>query len=220
VGVLSLADLAPQGRLRVGINLSNRALVREDGETLAGMAPDIARRLAGAIGARLDFVRFASARNMAAAVGEAWDIAFLADDPSRQGAIAFSRPYLVIEATLAVRTGVAALHWRDLNRSGSVLLGAKGAAYERHLRSGFDQAEIRLADSPTDATSRFLAGEADALAGVRESLDVALEGFSTARVLPEPFGRVSQTIGLPAARAYLVPAINRFLDADASPSAP
>ena len=79
------SELAPTGRLRVGINFGNALLAVKDAN---GMPGDIAVRLAQEssrrAGVPMDIVGYESAGAMAdgAKVG-AWDVAFLVADPNR-----------------------------------------------------------------------------------------------------------------------------------------
>src|SRR5688572_18288024 len=93
------AELAPGGKLRVGINYGNFLLVQRDPQTRAlnGVAPDLARELGRRLDAATELVPYDSAGRMADAVGEnAWDVAFLAAEPARANQIAFTAAYVEI----------------------------------------------------------------------------------------------------------------------------
>jgi polar amino acid transport system substrate-binding protein len=93
------AELAPTGKLRVGINRENVLLATHDPATgrLRGVAPDLARELGRRLARSIEWVPYDSAGKMAEAVKTgAWDVAFLASDPARGNEIAFSPAYLEI----------------------------------------------------------------------------------------------------------------------------
>ena len=81
-----LKDLAPTGRVRVGINYGNPVLAKKDpgsGEP-RGVAVDLARELGTRIHVPVELVDYDSAEKMFEAVkAGAWDVAFLAIDPGR-----------------------------------------------------------------------------------------------------------------------------------------
>ena len=99
------ADLAPTGKVRVGINYGNPVLARKDPATgdLGGVAVDLARELGARTALPVDLVGFESAGKMfEAAQNDAWDIAFLAVDPAREREISYTAPYIEIEGTYLV----------------------------------------------------------------------------------------------------------------------
>jgi len=117
----ALADLAPSGRLRAGINFGNPVLVQKNPVTGAptGLAVDLAQELGRRLGVPVELVTFDAAGKMADAVkrGE-WDIAFLAVDPVRAADISFSAPYLEIEGVYLVPAGSSLRTSEDVDRDG------------------------------------------------------------------------------------------------------
>ena len=211
----ALASLAAEaGRLRAAINTGNRALVQADGERLSGISPALAARLAAALGLALKPVVYDGAGKVVAAAGSGtWDVAFLAVDPARADRVAFTRPYVFIDTTYAVRAGAPDAACADLDRPGAVLLVGNASAYDLHLSKTLRHARLLRADNPAASIRRFLAGEGDAVAGVRETLEAELAGRPEIRILPDAIVSVGQAMAVPAARAALVPALDAFLDA-------
>ena len=66
----TLAELAPSGTLRVGINYGNTVLVQRNATSgeLSGLAPDLARELARRAGVPVELVPYDTAGKMADAV--------------------------------------------------------------------------------------------------------------------------------------------------------
>ena len=98
-------ELAPNGILRAGINLSNFLLVSSRGPDGApeGISPDIARRIANALDLPLEFVTFERPGILADAAGKnVWDIGNIACEVERSQTIDFSDPYVLIEANFLV----------------------------------------------------------------------------------------------------------------------
>lgn len=94
--------IAPSGVLRVALNHGNPVLVgRDDMGAPIGITPDLARGFAQSRGLALRFINFDRAVDVSACADQdAWDLAFLAVDPTRAETIAFSDPYLRIEGVI------------------------------------------------------------------------------------------------------------------------
>jgi polar amino acid transport system substrate-binding protein len=205
--------LGRSGTLRVGINVGNSALARDDGGTLTGPAPDLARVLAREAGLALEFVVFTAALDLAKAAAEdRWDVGFLANDPARSHLVACSRPYLTIEATFAHRPEGAATTPSEADRPGLSIISVTGAAFDGPLRAMMKHAAVLPSASGPDAVKRFLAGEADLVAGVRQTLERRIGDDPGAIIMADSFGMVEQTIAVPSARASQVALLNRFLE--------
>ena len=208
--------LAPTGVLRAGINLSNFLLVssRGPGGEPAGVSPSLCGLLATRLGVALELVPFENPGLVAdGAASDAWDIALIGAEPSRAETIAFSRPYASIEATYAVRDGVAAAAVADVDRDGSTVAVSRRAAYCLWLEANLRRATLVRTDEPGLARSRALFDErrCDALAGLRPwLLDQDLPAGT--RILDGSFTTVRQAIGVPRRRAAAADAV-AFLDA-------
>src|SRR4029077_21220359 len=103
-----LSDLAPTGKLRVGINYGNPVLATRDPTSgdLRCVAVELARELGKRVTLPMELVAFDSAGKMFDAVKDgAWDMAFLAIDPGRADQIDFTAPYIEIEGTYLVPAG-------------------------------------------------------------------------------------------------------------------
>ena len=183
------------GKLRVGFNMNNVALIRKVGEGYAGAAFDLSRMLAEGAGLRLVPIEYPNARAVVDAVGRGWDVAFLALDPERTDRIVFSAPYRSIEATFLVHDETCLLRCSDVLQSGRPILSARGAAYHARLKALVSPDRLVVAATPEEALARFRSGEADALAGIRNFLsDDADPGFT---VLSDRFARIEQAVALP-----------------------
>src|SRR5258708_28363454 len=94
------SELAPAGKLRVGINVQNFLLVNKErvGGEYGGIAVDLGRELGRRLGVPAELVPFDTPGKLADAVkAGVWDVAFLGNEPPRASEIAFSPAYLHIE---------------------------------------------------------------------------------------------------------------------------
>ena len=154
-------------------------------------------------------VFYANARELSEAVGTEWDLGLLAPEPSRLARIAFSDPYHEVEATFLVRDRSTEERCGDILAARHAILSPEGAAFHPSLVSLASPGSILAARSPALALDRFLAGEAEILAGIRQTL----EGVRApqCRVLSDTFCRLGQTIGVSVHERDSLPFINAVL---------
>src|SRR3984893_1219701 len=131
-----LAELAPTGKLRVGLNYQNFLLVLDDAPdgTPRGIAPALGRGLAKRGGLPVEFVRYKSAGSLADSVKDGeWDVAFLGSEPSRAGSIAFSAAYLESPVACLVPPGSPIRRIEDVDREGVRIAVSDKSAYDLYL---------------------------------------------------------------------------------------
>ena len=176
-----LSDLAPAGKLRVGINYGNPVLATRDPASgdLRGVAVDLARELGKRVNLPVELVAFDSAGKMFdAAKDGAWDMAFLAIDPGRANQIDFTGPYVEIEGTYLVPAGSPVRAIEDVDRKGVRMGISSGSAYDLFLSRSIQHAELIRAPDPNGAFELILSGKVDVLAGVRQHLIANVEEAS------------------------------------------
>ena len=91
------SEIAPSGKLRVGLNHGNFLLVTpgSSGTDPRGVASDVARELGRRLGVPVEFIKFDTAGKLGDGVKTgAWDVAFLGAEPQRAAEIAFTAAYL------------------------------------------------------------------------------------------------------------------------------
>lgn len=198
-----------QPALRVALNMNNTALVQRIGAGYAGLAIRIADRIGAEMGMPLAFVEYPNAHAVLQAEPDGWDIAFLAIDPSRTDRIAFSDPYYHLEATFLVRDTLGLRSCADLLGEDVAVLSAKGAAYQARLAALAPRGPLIVAASPDEARERFLSGEGQALAGIRDTLEISM--VPGTHVLPDNFASIAQAIAVPVRNAAQIALINKLL---------
>ncbi len=202
------AELAPNGRLRAGLNYSNFLLVSSRAPDHAGVAPDLARELARRAGATVEFVGYGNAGLAAdAAVTRAWDVAFIGAEPARADVITFSPAYVEIEATYLVPEHSTIGAISDVDHESVRIVSTARAAYTLYLQRTLRRAQVVEADGIAGAAALFAQGGYDALAGLTPRLREDVRAMPGTRLLPGRFTAVQQAIGVrkerTAAAAYL-----------------
>jgi polar amino acid transport system substrate-binding protein len=208
------AELAPTGKLRVGIHLANIFVVAKDpaSEEPRGVAIDLARELGRRIGLPVEFVRYANANRLARAVdaGE-WDISFLAAEASRTG-ITFTPGYAEIDATFLVPAGSPLRTIAEVDRSGIRVAVAGNGASDLTLTRTLKNAQLVRARSVADAVQVFVADKLEALAHLRPQLVMEANKLPGSRVLDESFTVLPQVIGSPKGRDAAAKYLREFVE--------
>jgi polar amino acid transport system substrate-binding protein len=196
-------ELAPTGTLRVALNLSNFLLVQSapPGGEAVGIAPDVGRGIAAALGVPVSFVPFPSPGDLAAAVGSgAWDVGLIGADPLRAAEIAFTGAYLEIEASYLVRDSSPIRTLADVDRPGVRIAVGDKTAYDMYLRRTLQHATLHRAAGLEASYQLFVSEGLDALAGLRPRLVADQARLPGSRILEGRFTAVQQAIGVPIAR--------------------
>jgi polar amino acid transport system substrate-binding protein len=193
-----VAELAPSGVLRAGINMSNFLLVT--GKTPSGdpqgVAPDMAAEIARRLGVPVAYVQFERPSKLADAAGtNTWDIGLIGAEPQRAEKITFTDAYCEIEATYLVQPNSPFQTVADVDRAGSRITVRRGAAYDLWLERNIKHATVLRSDSADGPFNQFVAEKLDAFAGLRPGLLEDVKKLPGARILPGHFMTVQQAIG-------------------------
>jgi polar amino acid transport system substrate-binding protein len=199
-------DLAPSGTLRAAINLGNPVLAQGTASAPTGVTVDIARELARRLSVPLQLVCVDAARESFDAMqAGAADICFLAIEPEREGTVAFTAPYVVIEGVFAVRVDSNIAEIADVDRE-SIRVGVtRGSAYDLFLSRTLQHAEVVRSDESV-AASRD--PSVQVVAGIRQPISAFVLGHPGFRLLDGRFMEIRQALGTtndraPATIAYL-----------------
>jgi polar amino acid transport system substrate-binding protein len=195
-----LAELAPTGTLRAGINLSNFLLVTgqtENGDPV-GVSPDVAAEIARRLGVAVEYITYPDPGALAdAAEREEWDIGNIGAEPQRAKTIAFSAAYSEIEATYLVPAGSSINTIAEVDRPG-VRIAVKGrAAYGLWLENNLQHGVLVRTDTIDGSFDAFVEQGLDALAGLRPRLISDVARLPGARILSGQFSAVQQAVGTP-----------------------
>ena len=192
-------ELAPDGVLRAALNLSNFLLVSGKGINgeWEGVAPDLARTIAQTLGVTLDLIAYATPGEVAGAArsGE-WSIALIGAEPARARTIAFSSPYVEIEAGYLVPPGSAFRHADEVDSAGTRIVAYEGSAYDLWLTANLKHATLVHAKSFDEAFDRFKNQGMEALASLKPKLISDQQTWPESRILRGRFMAVQQSVGV------------------------
>lgn len=186
-------DLAPTGMLRASINLGNPVLAHGTADAPGGVTVDIAREVGRRLHVPVRLVCFGAAREsyQAMADGRA-DMCFLAIEPARVDAVAFTAPYVVIEGVYAVPKESAITGVADVDRPGVRIGVNRGSAYDLFLTRTLGNATLVRAD---DGVAEFLAQGLEAVAGIRQPMAELAAARPEIRLVEGRFMEIRQAVG-------------------------
>lgn len=193
-----IAELAPTGVLRAGINMSNFLLVtgKSPSGDPDGVSPDMARDIARRLGVEVKYVPFRTPGELADAAGtDAWDIGLIGAEPKRAEKIAFTAAYCEIEATYLVPAGSSIRSIEEVDRPGVTISVSARSAYDLWLERNIRNAELRRVPGIDASYDQFVNDELDALAGLKPRLLSDVERLPGARILEGKFTAVQQAVG-------------------------
>lgn len=209
------SELAPTGKLRVGINYGNPVLATRDPASgdLCGVAVDLARELGKRVDVPVELVGYEAAGKMVEGLqAGSWDVAFLAVDPARAREISFTAPYIEIEGTYLVPSGSAFRAIADVDRKGVRIGTSAKSAYDLFLGRSLQHAQLVRAPDPKAAFELLLAGKVQAVAGVKQSLVANAEKLPGSRVLDGRFMAIQQGLGIPKGRDACAKYLREFIE--------
>jgi polar amino acid transport system substrate-binding protein len=210
-----VAELAPHGALRAGINLANFLLVtgRSPSGDPEGVAPDMARAIAERLGVPVKYIGYKTPGELADMAGtDAWDIGLIGAEPQRAEKIAFTAAYVEIEATYLVPAGSKLRTIAEVDRPGVRIAVAARSAYDLWLERNIKQATLVRSTGLDGAYEQFVRDGLDALAGLKPRLLSDVAKLPGARILDGQFTAVQQAIGTGRANAAAASWLAAFVE--------
>jgi len=203
-------EIAPTGRLRASINLGNILLAQTDPATgsPSGVTVELARGLGERLGVPVDLVTFdAAGKSFDAFTRSEVDIVFLAIEPARAEQISFTPPYALIEGNFVVRAESNLKSMADIDKPGSRVAVARGAAYDLFLTRTLKSATLVRSALGPDSMQQFVRENFEAAAGVRQPVVQFINATPGMRLIEPPFMEIRQAMGMakgrPAGAAFL-----------------
>jgi len=211
-----IEELAPTGKLRAGINLSNFLLVSEKHEngSIDGVSPQIAKAIADELGVELALIHYEGPGDVAdAAQTNEWDIANIAAEAERAKFISFSKAYCEIQATYLLPPKSTIKTIADVDKPGVRIAVKNRAAYDLWLGENLKHANLVKAATLDESFTIFEKQNLDVLAGLRPKLLEQQQLMEGSFIFEESFTSVQQSIGCqidkPLASQYLQDFVTR-----------
>jgi polar amino acid transport system substrate-binding protein len=208
-------ELAPTGKLRAGMNLSNTLFTQKDAASgeLRGVAVDIMRELAQRLGVPLELVVHPTPGDVADAVDRnTWDVAILAIEQARAKTIAFSPAITEIEATYVVHKDSPLRGAAQADAAGVRIAAPNKAGYELFLTRTLKSATLVRTKNIEESITVFNARGADALAGLKPMLLDSMGKIPDGRLIEGRFMTVNHGLGTPRARSEGAAYLKAFVE--------
>ena len=186
-------DLAPSGKLRVGINFGNMVLAQGTPDAPRGITPDLSRELGKRLGVPIEFIPYdAAGKTFEALKAGKLDILFLAIEPVRAAEVEFTAPYVLIEGVYLVPKDSPLKTVADVDREGVRIGVNKDSAYDLFLTRTLKHAKLFRAE---DGVALFIKDKLDAAAGVKQPLVLFAKTNQNVRVMDGRFMEIRQATG-------------------------
>ena len=208
-------ELAPSGKLRIGLNYSNFLLVLGDDPNgqPRGIAPDLGRELAKRTRMPFEFVKFDAAGKLFDAVKSAQvDVGFLGAEPQRADEVDFTSAYLEIPVTFLVPAGSPIKSIADVDREGVRIAVSERSAYDLYLSRTLKNAQLVRTKGIPASYDAFIAQKLEVLGGLKPKLVEEQARTPGSRVLDGQITGVQQAIGAPKGRPAAAKYLREFAE--------
>lgn len=196
-------DIAPTGKLRIGLNYQNFLLINgegPDGEP-RGIAPDLGRELGKRLGLPIQWVKYDAAGKLFDGVkGAACDVGFLGAEPQRANEIDFTEAYLEIPVTFLVPPGSPIRTIADVDREGVRVVVSERSAYDLYLTRNLKKAALVRVQGIPASYDAFIAQKYEALGGLKPRLVEDQKRLPGSVILEGQVTGVQQAIAVPKGR--------------------
>ena len=212
----ALKELAPTGKLRVGIVFAPAASVFFVTKDASGQPHGVTVDLGNALGRKLGVpVEFMMAPNSGlvtdATESGAIDVSFMPVDEERKKRLAFGPPYIMIESTY-LATGASGIKTvAEVDRAGIRVVGIANTTTIRAAGRTLKNTTIAPATSVDEAVALLREGKADVFALSRDSLPPFVAMLPGSRIVDGGFQQTSIAIAVPKDRPQALAAITSFM---------
>ena len=210
------SELAPTGKLRVGLILSNQVLVTKDTQTgeLRGISVSLGKALARRLGVAFEAVGYPNPALLVQSFGKnEWDVAFLAFDPARARDVEFSPAYMVVDNTYLVAPGSTVNSVEEADRPGVKIAVPERSAPDLFLSRTLKAAEIvRVPGGPDAAIDALRSGRADAYAENAHMLSLYADRLPGARVLPGRYTVIQHAVAVSKGKTAAAAFVKDFVE--------
>jgi len=209
-----LKEIAPTGKLLVGINLGNPLLASLNAQQQPqGITVDLAHELAQRLGLSPEFTTFAKAGDTVDAIkNQMVDLVFVAIDPVRGQDVDYSSAYVQIEGAYMVRETSPLTKNEEVDQSNNRVVVGKASAYDLFLTRELKHAQIIRAANSQAVVDEFMSQQLEVAAGVKQQLEEDAKRYSGLRILPGRFMVIHQAMGIPKGRPMALSYISEFVN--------
>jgi polar amino acid transport system substrate-binding protein len=209
-------EIAPTGKLRVGIGVSAAGGAywsnKNEAGGYTGVPIDLGKAMAAQLGVPVEYVPYPNSGEItnAASKGE-WDITWLPQDAERETKMAFGPVYEVADATYIVKAGSTVTNFQTLDQPGIKVAAVNGTTTMRGAMAHLKNAKVTGYQTYDEIAGLLRSGEIDAFALSRDQLNEMAKKFPGTHVLDETFKKTATAIAVPLNHPLALAFATRFM---------
>jgi len=170
-------EIAPSGKLRVGIGISAAGGAYWSNKTesggYVGVPVDLGKEMAAELGVPVEYVPYSNSGQITDAASKgAWDVTFLPQDPERETKMSFGPIYEVADATYIVKAGSSITNFATLDQPGIKVAAVNNTTTMRGAQAHLKNAEVTGYQTFDEIFALLKNGEVDAFAVARSTRQV------------------------------------------------
>ncbi|RTL54717.1 MAG: transporter substrate-binding domain-containing protein [Bradyrhizobiaceae bacterium] len=213
----ALKELAPTGKLRVGVAYAPSAtpvfVAKDESGGAHGVPRDLGDALAKKLGVPVDLTIAATTNELTDGVAAGTlDIGFMPADDTRRERVNFSPAYFVIESTYLAGASTDIKTMADVDRKDITVVGINGSTTMRSAARSLKNATVVPAKSIDEALDMLKSGKVQALALTQDSLPKLQKQIPGSRILDGAFQKVGVAIAVHKDRPAALAFVTSFMD--------
>lgn len=209
-------EIAPTGKLRVGIGISPAGgaywSTKNEAGVYAGVPVELGKEMAAQLGVSVEYVAYSNSGLItdAAATG-AWDVTFLPKDAERETKMLFGPIYEMADATYIVKAGSTATNFATLDQPGVKVAAVNGTTTMRGAIAHLTNAKVTGYQTYDEIASLLKNGEIDAFALSRDQLNAMAKKIPGTRVMDETFKQTVTAVAVPLNHPLALAFASKFM---------
>ena len=209
-------QIAPTGKLRVGIGVSAAggaywSKKNEAGE-YTGVPVELGKAMAAQLGVPVEYVAYSNSGLITdAASSGAWDVTFLPQDAERETKMLFGPIYEVADATYIVKAGSTITNFATLDQSGVKVAAVNGTTTMRGAIAHLKNAKVTGYQTYDEIAALLKNGEIDAFALSRDQLNAMAKKIPGTRVMDETFKQTVTAVAVPLNHPLALAFASKFM---------
>lgn len=213
----TMKQLAPTGKLRVGVAYAPSAtpvfVAKDEAGGVRGVPRDLGDALAKKLGVPVEMTVAATTNELTDAVASgAIDIGFMPADDARRERVNFSPAYFTIESTYLAGAPTDIKTMADVDRAGITVVGINGSTTMRSAARSLKNATVIPAKSIDEALAMLKDGKVQALALTHDSLPKLQKQLPGSRIIDGAFQKVGVAIAVQKDRPAALAFVTSFVD--------
>jgi len=209
-------EIAPSGKLRVGIGISAAGGAYWSNKTesggYVGVPVELGKEMAAQLGVPVEYVPYSNSGQITDAASKgAWDVTFLPQDPERETKMSFGPIYEVADATYIVKAGSSITNFATLDQSGIKVAAVNNTTTMRGAQAHLKHAEVTGYQTFDEIFALLKNGEVDAFALSRDQLNKLALKIPGTKVLDETFKKTVTAVAVPLNHPQSLAFVTKFM---------